>query len=149
MPTFNQKMLILLIVVILGVLTVYAIPNFESGFKPQDQSQNNQIDLQWNNDLDSALISAQKDNKLVFIDFYTDWCGYCKQMDSVTYSDPEVKEMFAQKYVLVRINGDQNPDIVSKFHIYGYPTFVILNSNGNEIKRQEGYITPAEILNII
>lgn len=149
MPTFNQKMLILLIIVIFGVLTVYGILNYENSIKPKNQSQNNQIDLQWNNNIDSALISAQKSNKLVFIDFYTDWCGYCKQMDSVTFSDPHVKERFAMKYILVKINGDQNPDVVSKFQIYGYPTFVILDSNGNEIKRQEGYVTPAEILNII
>lgn len=153
MLTFNQKMLIILGIVISVVLVIYAISSVEKGIQPQNQGQNQsqdqQINLQWNTDLNSALNSAQKSKKLVFIDFYTDWCGYCKQMDEETFTDPSVKEKFAQKYVLVKINGDQNPDLVSDYKIYGYPTLVILDSNGNEVKRQEGFVTLAEILNIL
>lgn len=144
-------MLMILGVVILGVIIIYAVSNIEKGAQtqPHNQSQNQQITLQWNTNLNTSLTSAQKDNKLVFIDFYTDWCGYCKQLDEETFTDQAVKEKFAQKYVLVKINGDQNPDLVSKYQIYGYPTLVILDSNGNEVKRQEGFVTPSEILSIL
>lgn len=142
-------MLMILGVVILAVIIIYAVSNIDKGVQPQTQNQSQQINLQWNTNLTAALTSAKKDNKLVFIDFYTDWCGYCRQLDEETFTDPAVREKFAQKYVLVKINGDQNPDLVSKYNIYGYPTLVILDFNGNEVKRQEGFVTPAEILNML
>lgn len=141
-------MLIVLGIVVLCIIVIYAVSTIEKNTETQ-QSQNQSIKLQWNIDLNSGFLLAQKSNKLVFVDFYADWCGYCKELDENTYTDTYVQQRLAQKYVLVKINVDQNPDLASKYKVYGLPTLVILDANGNEIKRQEGYVTPSELLNII
>ena len=145
---FRNSMLIVLVIVVLFIIVIYAVSTIEKNTETQ-QSQNQSIKLQWNIDLNSGFLLAQKSNKLVFVDFYADWCGYCKELDENTYTDTYVQQRLAQKYVLVKINVDQNPDLASKYKVYGLPTLVILDANGNEIKRQEGYVTPSELLNII
>ncbi len=141
-------MLIVLGIVVLCVIAIFAVSTIEKNTETQ-QSQNHFIKLQWNTDLNSGLLIAQKSDKLVFVDFYADWCGYCKELDENTYTDTNVQQRLSQKYILVKINVDQNPDLASKYNVYGLPTLVILDANGNEIKRQEGYVTPSELLNII
>lgn len=152
MGHFYRKMLLILGIVVVCVFAMFVISSFQgqnSSQQLQNQTQNQQINLQWNTDLNSALKLAEKSNKLVFVDFYADWCGYCKQLDEDTFSDPNVKQRFAQSYVLVKVNVDQNSDLASKYKVYGLPTLVILDTNGNEIKRQEGFVTPVELLNML
>jgi thioredoxin 1 len=149
---FTKKMLLILGVVIFSVSIIFAVSTFQahkSSQNLQNQTQNGQINLQWNTDLNSGLKMALKSNKLVFIDFYADWCGYCKKLDTETFSNNAVKQKFAQSYVLVKVNVDQNPDLASKYNIYGLPTVVILDSSGNELKRQEGFVTAQQLLNIL
>ncbi len=147
---YLKKILIVFVVVVVVVGIIYAISSFKGqNNSKQLQNQKDQINLQWNNDINSSLKEAQKSNKLVFIDFYTDWCGYCKELNKETFTDQNVKEKFAQKYVLVKINGDLYPDLTSKYKVYGYPTLVILDANGNEIKRQAGFVSATELLNIL
>lgn len=149
MLTFNQKMLIILGIVILGVLIVFGVNNLEKTSQIQSSNQADQPAIQWNHDLNSALSTAQKSDKLVFVDFYADWCGYCKQLDEKTYPDGKVEGVMAQKYVAVKVNVDNNPDLASKYGVYGLPTLIIMDSNGNEIKRVEGYQNPSQLLSIL
>jgi thioredoxin 1 len=145
-----KKILLVFVVVLVGVGIIYTISSFQGqNNSKQLQNQKDQINLQWNTDINSSLKEAQKSNKLVFIDFYTDWCSYCKELNKETFTDQNVKEKFAQKYVIVKINGDTYPDLTSKYKVYGYPTLVILDANGNEIKRQEGFVSATELLNIL
>ena len=147
---YLKKISLVFVFVVVCVGIIFTISSFQGqNNTKQLQNQNDQINLQWNTDLNSALKESQKSNKLVFIDFYADWCGYCKELNKETFTDQKVKEKFAQKYVLVKINGDLYPDITSKYKVYGYPTLIILDSNGNEIKRQTGFVSATELLNIL
>jgi thioredoxin 1 len=147
---FYKKMLILLVIVVLSVLILFAVTSFQKNTKKQqDQTSNSEINIQWNTDLNAALELAQKSNKLVFADFYADWCGYCKQLDEDTFVNQNVKEKFSQSYVLAKINVDQNPELASKYQVYSLPTMIIMDSNGNVIKRQEGFVSAGELLNIL
>jgi thiol:disulfide interchange protein DsbD len=143
-------MLLLLVIVVSSVLILFVVTNFQKNTqKQQDQTSNSEINIQWNTDLNAAFGLAQKSNKLVFVDFYADWCGYCKQLDDDTFVNQNVKQKFAQSYVLVKINVDQNPDLASKYQVYSLPTLIIMDSNGNVIKRQEGFVSAGELLNIL
>jgi thioredoxin 1 len=144
-----KKLLLILGIVIAVILVVYAVSSSQN--KNDLQGSNNlpgqTVKLNWYTDINSALQEAQKTNKQVFIDFYADWCPYCKKLDENTYPDPKVSAKLSQNYVLVKINTDQNPALASQYKVYGLPTMVILNSNGQEIKRISGYLTPEQILN--
>src|SRR5262249_10263048 len=46
--------------------------------------------IAWEHGMRSALKSASADNRVIVVDVYTDWCGWCKRMDKFVYSDPKV-----------------------------------------------------------
>jgi thiol:disulfide interchange protein DsbD len=147
---FYRKMLLILVIIVLSVLILVTVTNFQkNNQKQQSQTSNSEINIHWNTDMDAAFKLAEKSNKLVFVDFYADWCGYCKQLDEDTFVNQNVKQKFAQSYVLVKINVDQNPELASKYQVYGLPTLVVMDSNGNVIKRQEGFVSAGELLNIL
>ncbi len=141
-----DKYYILISVVIILLLVVGVAISSLTGSKTESNSSNS---LQWSTDLNQALADAKATNKSVFVDFYADWCSYCKEMDSGTYTSTQVMEKLNQSYVLVKVDVDENPDLSTKYQAYSLPTMVILDSSGNEIKRINGYQTPDQLLSQI
>lgn len=105
------------------------------------------LQLNWHTDLNAALEEAQKTNKPVFVDFYTNWCHYCKQLDETTFSDPQVQQKLADNYVLAKIDADKYPETATKYGIYGYPTLLFLNPDGHEKNRISGYVDAQTLIN--
>lgn len=112
----------------------------------QTNSSTTASGINWNHDLNTAFGQAQASNKMVLVDFYADWCHYCKEMDSETYTDANVQQRIAQSYIAVKIDTDDHPDLSSQYGIYGLPTIIIFDSNGQEIKRIEGYQSASQLL---
>lgn len=135
-------------IIAIGIIVLVTIVAFAAlGSQNQNTPQNESTSLNWHTDLDSALVEAKQINKPIFIDFYTTWCAYCKQLDETTLSDPKVQEKLSKNYVVAKIDADKYPDIASNYKIYGYPTLLILDSNGVELKRIEGYVDSNTLLN--
>ena len=59
-------------------------------------------------ELDEALVVKPKK---VFIDFYTDWCTYCRKMDKVVFTKPEVVKVLNEKYYAVRFDAETDSTI--------------------------------------
>ena len=106
--------------------------------------------------LDKALPMAKEQNKFIFIDFYTTWCGYCKKMDKEVFTKKEVINLLNNDYIAVKVNGEsQNMleidgykiserDLTKKeFKVKGYPTFWWLTPSGKKLHSQSGY-APAD-----
>src|SRR5512136_66685 len=100
----------------------------------------------WERDLPTALTRAGNENKLVMVDFYTDWCQWCKRLDQKTLSDARVQEAL-QSVVTVRLNAEKDGrEAAARFSIEGFPTLVFLNANGAEVGRIPGYMDPSPFL---
>ncbi|MGZ7048141.1 MAG: thioredoxin family protein [Methanobacterium sp.] len=138
-----QKSVIIIGIIVLVTISAFAVFGGQSQKNVEPQNSN----LSWHTDLNSTLAEAKQTNKPVFMDFYANWCSYCQKLDENTFSDPQVQDKLKSKYVLAKINIDSNPDIASKYKVYGVPTMVFLNPDGTEIKRNEGYLGPNELLN--
>lgn len=135
-------------VIIVGIIIVIAIAGYALlGSQKQDNTEKQGSDKKWYTDLNAAFQQAQNTNKPIFIDFFASWCSPCQQLDKNTFSNQQVKDKLSSKYVTVKIDVDKNPDLVSKYKIYGYPTMVFLNPDGTEIKRIDGYVDPGTLLN--
>ncbi|MBK8397223.1 MAG: thioredoxin family protein [Leptospiraceae bacterium] len=94
-------------------------------------------ETKWLSSLDKALEKARIENKPVFVDLYTDWCGYCKQLEENVFPLVEVSNEL-EKFITVRINGDLSPDLVTKYTVRGYPTLLVLDKNGYLIEKITG-----------
>lgn len=89
----------------------------------------------------------------VIIDFYADWCIPCKELDALTFSDPKVislsKEFETYKADMTKALSPEVEGLRERFNIVGVPTVLILNSNGEEVKRITGFINANEFYKMI
>ena len=90
---------------------------------------------------DEALAAAKQENKLVFIDFYTTWCGPCKMMSSKTFPQPEVGDFMNSKFIPLKLDAEkEGADLAKNYGVRAYPTYVILDANGKEVTKITGYM---------
>jgi thiol-disulfide isomerase/thioredoxin len=87
-----------------------------------------------------ALAKAKAENKLLFVDFYTSWCGPCKKMSKTIFPQEEVGTFFNKNFVSLKIDAEkgEGPEIAKKFEVKSYPTMVFINTDGTEAKRMVG-----------
>ena len=91
--------------------------------------------------LNQALKKAKESGKeLVFLDCYATWCGPCQYMAKSVFTTKEAGDYFNKKFVNIKIDMEKGEGInlARQFKIQGYPSFIILNSNGKELGRIVG-----------
>ncbi len=97
-------------------------------------------------DYSSALAAGQEKDQKVLIEFYTDWCKWCKRLDSITFQDSAVIAL-SQNVVFAKINAEVDSATAKLYSVSGYPTILLLNSDGTEIDRIGGYLDPIPFVN--
>ena len=87
-----------------------------------------------------VLEKAKVENKKVFIDFYTTWCGPCKEMSSKVFTDADVAKYFNEKFISYQINAEDKAFAteVSRYEVTAYPTLVIVDETGKLLGKQVG-----------
>lgn len=105
-------------------------------------------DYPWTNIALDEIINNNTD-KLVLVDFETEWCVWCDRLDTDTYTDQRVIEFAKKNLISKKIDAEKNngPQQKKKYRVMGYPTILLLDSEGNEIDRIVGYRPPEEFLN--
>jgi len=98
-------------------------------------------------ELQSILQKAQENKKSVLLDFYADWCVSCKEMEAITFTNPEVaKEM--SRFVLVQadvtVNNSSTQALLKQYGLFGPPAILLFNGLGDEQKglRVVGFMPP-------
>ena len=81
----------------------------------------NAQDVEWMS-WDQAVERAQTDEnpKKIFIDVYTDWCGWCKKMDKDTFQHPDVATYMADNFYMVKMDGEGKEPIEFKGQTYNF-----------------------------
>jgi thiol-disulfide isomerase/thioredoxin len=106
-------------------------------------------DFSWNHGtpgFDAAVATARKANKKIILDFEATWCGPCHTMDQWIWNDAEVAAALNADYVGVKIDVDLEPSLVKRFKTTGYPTMILLDSSGKEIRRVSEYQSSKRML---
>lgn len=93
------------------------------------------------------LNEAKKQNKLIFIDIYTTWCGPCKMMSTKIFTVNIVGEKFNESFVNYKIDAEKGEgiELAKTYAITAYPTYLFVNGNGELVYRAMGAM-PAEKL---
>lgn len=119
--------------------------------KAQDQ-------IQWMK-FEEAIEANAKSPKMLIVDVYTDWCGWCKKMDKETFTDPKVVEYINTNFYAVKLNAEDTKrtfDFMGKTYneaqmaaamrVRSYPNFVVIEPKLQNIAQLPGYRQPAEFL---
>lgn len=143
------------VVGICGMLSVLLI----AGMAPTSEVGENGP-VQWIT-FEEAIQKSKAERRPVFIDVYTDWCGWCKVMDKNTFNDPQVSKLLNEKFYAVKFNAEQREDVVFDGHTFkfvasgrsgyhelaaallnnqlSYPTVVFLDEEFKMIQPLAGY----------
>ena len=97
-----------------------------------------------------ALEKAANADKIVFIDFYTEWCGPCKSMAKDVFTDKNVGDYYNEKFVAIQLNAEDpaNKPVVKQFKISVYPTLAYLRPDGKIVLLKTGFQTIEEFLKL-
>ncbi len=110
---------------------------------------------------DEGLKLAEKLDKMIFIDFYTDWCKFCHKMDKETFSNKEIIDYFNEHFIAVKVDAESKTkiklpdgefsgrDLAKKYGVRSYPNYWFLKPNGEKITSYPGYAPPEKFLPII
>lgn len=106
----------------------------------------------WKTSFTQAMAEASQQNKQVLLNFSgSDWCAPCMKMDREVLSGKQFAEFASKNLILVKLDFPrqkklspdekaQNEQLAKKYAIEGFPTYVLVDASGKEIRRQEGYL---------
>ncbi|MCB0689140.1 MAG: thioredoxin family protein, partial [Saprospiraceae bacterium] len=102
------------------------------------------------NDLAEALSQAKSENKIIFIDAYTTWCGPCKMMDKEVFTDSIVGQFFNDHFVNLKLDMEkgQGPSLATKYRVRGYPSFLFINAEETLLHQGLGYIVAERLMSL-
>ena len=90
---------------------------------------------------EQALEKSRAEEKPIFVDAYTTWCGPCKMMTQRTFPDPQVGDLFNANFISVKIDMEQEAGLAfqRQYPVRAYPTLLFIDGTGKEIKRVLGF----------
>ena len=98
--------------------------------------------------LEQASAKAKAENKLIFLDAYTQWCGPCKMMSRTVFPQEIVGNALNPRFISIKIDMESayGAPLAKKLQITAYPTFVIFNADAQEIGRFLGGSSAEEFI---
>lgn len=106
--------------------------------------------IQWMT-YEEVVEASKKNPKKVFVDVYTNWCGWCKRMDQTTFKNEDVVKILNKDYYAVKLNAESDQQftqngktmtyrqLARSYKATGYPTTVYLNEDLSVIQAVPGY----------
>lgn len=97
---------------------------------------------------EDAVLKAQQEDKIIFVDAFTTWCGPCKRMAANTFTAPEVGEYFNANFINMKIDmeKEQGLEFRKKYPVNSYPTLFFIDASQEVIQKLVGAKGPEEFL---
>lgn len=94
-------------------------------------------------DWNKALELAKETGKPILVDFYTEWCYWCKVMDKETFGQESISKKIKEEYIAVKLDAERGigMQVAMKYRVSAYPTLGFFTSDGKLISKYEGYAT--------
>jgi thioredoxin-related protein len=150
MKTNTHKILssILLLGLLLGISSFL--------IKPEGESK-----VEWLS-FEEALKKNENHKRKIFVDVYTDWCGWCKVMDKKSFSNAKVADYLNKKFYAVKLNAESNKSFVYKgktvteaemaqrvLGVSSFPTTVYLSEEADGLTTLPGFLEADVLLKVL
>lgn len=100
----------------------------------------------WEKNFDDAATKAKSAERPVLLDFFSPtWTG-CKTLGTVTYPDAAVVDFINKNFIPLQINVQSGSELSGKYRAFWTPTILIVNSQGTEYYRFNGFLPPDEFI---
>jgi thioredoxin 1 len=88
-----------------------------------------------------ALQKAQKENKMIFMDAYTEWCGPCKLLKSSVFTDKSLGEYMNKNFVCLAVDMENGEglSLADRYPLNAYPTMFFMDNKGQVKDVKVGY----------
>lgn len=115
----------------------------------------------WSTDYEAAKTQAKAEGKRVLLEFHgSDWCPPCKKLNKEVLSTDEFRQLVEGKFILVDLDFPRkaansqelrakNGPVSDAYKVEGFPTVIILDANGKELGRTEGYASKEDFLKFL
>lgn len=101
----------------------------------------------WKGSFDEAVQEASRQGKLIFIDFYTVWCGPCKSMSNSVFPREDVGEYFNKTFICCKLDAEgEGKEMAKKYEVSSFPTFLFINAEGEVISKISGAISAGTLV---
>jgi thioredoxin-related protein len=127
--------------------------------------------IEWKNLQEGDSLQIHGDNRLLFVDIFTDWCGPCKFLDKYTFQNQEVSSYINENFIPVKFNAELKESITFKGNTYDYisngqagiqswayyalegnlryPSMALINKKGETVYVISGFMQPDEFLKTV
>ncbi len=101
---------------------------------PAAATATDEKEIHWMN-IDDVQVAMKKEPKMVWVDVYTEWCGWCKRMDKTTFTNPNVVKYMNEHFYAVKLDAEQKSDIRFGGKMYPYVADQRTNALATELLR--------------
>jgi len=90
---------------------------------------------------------AEKENKLVFLDVYTDWCLPCQIMDEEVFTDEQLGNFFNENFISYKVDAEKESGalVLQLYDVQGYPSLIFLDTRGKVLEQKNGIAYSREL----
>ncbi|MGD8988542.1 MAG: thioredoxin family protein [Syntrophobacterales bacterium] len=124
----------------------------QSRSTPASSQRQERLRTEWL-DFNDGLAKAKTENKPIFVEFYAEWCVYCKKFQKETIQNENVARILSDKFVYIRLDAENqknqikyngnsmsNVELTRSFGITSFPSLVFLESGGKPITFFPGFM---------
>ncbi|AUP80513.1 thioredoxin family protein [Flavivirga eckloniae] len=110
-------------------------------------SQDQNIDFK-DGSFEEIMALAKQENKPIFMDCYTVWCGPCKQLAKNVFPQPEVSAFFNENFISIKMDMEKGEgiELAQYYNVNAYPTLLFLDSEGNVLKNHTGSLDAKNLI---
>ena len=95
--------------------------------------------VSWFTSYDEGMAAAKAEEKPVLIDFFAEWCVWCKKMDEDVYANKEVAQALAE-FVCIRVDTEKDPRVALAYYAEALPRTIFLNVYGEITVDRSGFL---------
>lgn len=105
--------------------------------------------LAWRRSYRQAVDEARQRRRPILIKITATWCGPCRQMQQLTFTDERVRRRLRRDFVLLELDADEHSELVADFRVEAYPTTLVVSPELTIEKRLSGFQSAGELATVL